>query len=325
VGYALLLPTALADPRVPWSAETVDFVLKANDEFISYRIMSISVLPGGTIELETLQEGVPCPGTIIAPAGELVQYLPSRWKFTAPRQKGTYFLKAGASCSVHEITLNVFVMVPSDEVQNKFLNGCRIGVYPKMPKDGPGIYERPAGFIEVTEDNAGIFVSPHFTLSQFVCKQEGGYPKYLVLQGRLLIKLEKILSHLNEAGYRCRTFTILSGYRTPWYNETIGNAKYSYHLWGGAADICIDEAPEDGMMDDINNDGRVDCRDTAVIAGIIHAFCDTSWDRVLTGGLAQYRKTEGHGPFVHVDVRGFLVRWGHIPHPREAANRFETR
>ncbi|HQO77922.1 MAG TPA: hypothetical protein PLG17_05360, partial [Thermodesulfobacteriota bacterium] len=79
VGYALLLPTALADPRVPWSAETVDFVLKANDEFISYRIMSISVLPGGTIELETLQEGVPCPGTIIAPAGELVQYLPSRW------------------------------------------------------------------------------------------------------------------------------------------------------------------------------------------------------------------------------------------------------
>jgi hypothetical protein len=26
--------------------------------------------------------------------------------------------------------------------------------------------------------------------------------------------------------------------------------------------------------------------------------------------LARYRKTPAHGPFVHVDVRGFRARWG---------------
>jgi hypothetical protein len=30
----------------------------------------------------------------------------------------------------------------------------------------------------------------------------------------------------------------------------------------------------------------------------------------LVGGLARYKKTSKHGPFVHVDVRGKRTRWG---------------
>jgi hypothetical protein len=30
----------------------------------------------------------------------------------------------------------------------------------------------------------------------------------------------------------------------------------------------------------------------------------------LVGGLGIYRSTENHGPFVHVDVRGTIARWG---------------
>jgi hypothetical protein len=30
----------------------------------------------------------------------------------------------------------------------------------------------------------------------------------------------------------------------------------------------------------------------------------------MTGGLARYRETGSHGPFVHVDVRGIFTRWG---------------
>jgi non-heme chloroperoxidase len=33
-------------------------------------------------------------------------------------------------------------------------------------------------------------------------------------------------------------------------------------------------------------------------------------DGNLVGGLGVYRSTRHHGPFVHVDVRGYVARWG---------------
>jgi uncharacterized protein YcbK (DUF882 family) len=102
----------------------------------------------------------------------------------------------------------------------------------------------------------------------------------------------------------------MSGYRTPYYNKLIGNVKYSRHLWGGAADIFIDEHPEDGMMDDLNGDGRIDCHDAAVLYDIIDQMYGKPWYERFLGGLGRYEKTNSHGPFVHVDVRGFRARWG---------------
>jgi len=164
--------------------------------------------------------------------------------------------------------------------------------------------------VEVTKENEETLIAPHFKLKQFLCKQEGDYPKYLVLQERLLVKLELILERVNRKGYYCETFAIMSGYRTPYYNEVIGNVKYSRHLWGGAADIFIDENPKDGMMDDINRDGKMDYRDAAILYDITDELYGKSWYRPFVGGLAQYKKTYSHGPFVHVDVRGFRARWG---------------
>ena len=34
------------------------------------------------------------------------------------------------------------------------------------------------------------------------------------------------------------------------------------------------------------------------------------WYEIFIGGLGKYKKTASHGPFVHVDVRGFRARWG---------------
>jgi hypothetical protein len=125
-----------------------------------------------------------------------------------------------------------------------------------------------------------------------------------------LLKLELILQAVNERGYTCDTFHIMSGYRTPYYNKAIGNVKYSRHLWGGAADIFIDENPRDGMMDDLNRDSKIDYRDAAVLYDIIDGLYGKPFYASFVGGLARYRKTPTHGPFVHVDVRGFRARWG---------------
>jgi hypothetical protein len=102
----------------------------------------------------------------------------------------------------------------------------------------------------------------------------------------------------------------MSGYRTPYYNQTIGNeTRYSRHLYGGAADIYVDE-DGDGAMDDLDRDGRVDLDDAKVVAGLIERLSGSSWYRPFTGGLGLYRANPAHGPFLHVDVRGYPARWG---------------
>jgi hypothetical protein len=206
--------------------------------------------------------------------------------------------------------LNVFVMVPADNVKGEYLGEYRIGKYPKEAYKGLDIYTPPRGFVKVTQGNSRTLISPHFRLSQFVCKQEGGFPKYVVLREELLLKLELILTRANEAGIHCSTFTVMSGYRTPFYNRSIGNVKYSRHLWGGAADIFVDENPRDDLMDDLNGDGVINWRDAAVIYDIIDGLYGKRVYEPYIGGLARYRKTASHGPFVHVDVRGFRARWG---------------
>jgi uncharacterized protein YcbK (DUF882 family) len=124
------------------------------------------------------------------------------------------------------------------------------------------------------------------------------------------VKLELLLEKTNEAGYRCDSFVVMSGYRTPFYNHLIGNVKYSRHQWGGAADIFIDEDPVDGMMDDLNGDGKSDVRDAHVLYEIVDRMYGKPWYEPYIGGLGAYRTTPNHGPFVHVDARGFRARWG---------------
>jgi uncharacterized protein YcbK (DUF882 family) len=102
----------------------------------------------------------------------------------------------------------------------------------------------------------------------------------------------------------------MSGYRTPYYNKAIGNVRYSRHVWGGAADVFVDHDPKDDLMDDLNGDGHIDYRDAAVLYDIIDDLYGRPFYARFLGGLGRYKKTASHGPFVHVDVRGFRARWG---------------
>ena len=123
-------------------------------------------------------------------------------------------------------------MVPANAVRNGYLNDYRIGHYPP-PLRNLSAYKAPIGFIEVTPANISTLISPHFTLGQFLCKQAGGYPKYLVLQPALLSKLEGLLLEVNDRGIKTDSFVVMSGYRTPYYNAAIANVPSSYHVYGG--------------------------------------------------------------------------------------------
>lgn len=290
--------------------EKANFAIKFKEEISPYKVIGIFVLPEEILTLEAWDQWGGEEYTIEVNAGELIGFEGSKWQWRAPKNVGLYNIKIFHSKEFDSITLNIFVMVPFEECKGEYLNGYRIGKYPNIPLRKLSIYKPPRGFIEVTKENEETFVSPHFKLKQFLSNQLSDYPKYVVLKERLLLKLELILEEANEKGYRCDTFHVMSGYRTPYYNRAIGNVRYSRHLWGGAADIFIDENPKDDMMDDLNKDGKIDYRDAAIIFDIINAMYGKPFYEIFIGGLGSYRKSRSHGPFVHVDVRGFRVRWG---------------
>ena len=274
-----------------------------------YRVLAVYVQPGEIVELE-----LPGPGFVLidadgADAGGRRSDRLRQW--TAPREPGLVPLRIRhVDVDADEgMTLNMFVLVPRDGVVDGLLHGYRIDSYPARPLRGLAAYRPPEGFVEVTPENRETFVSPHFRLNQFLCKQEGGPPRYVVLQERLMLKLELVLQAVNDRGFRSDTLHVMSGYRTPFYNRAIGNVQYSRHIYGDGADIFVDVSPRDELMDDLNGDGRVDLRDARVLYEIVEGL-ERGDVAGLVGGLATYDTTSAHGPFVHVDVRGYRARWG---------------
>ncbi len=109
----------------------------------------------------------------------------------------------------------------------------------------PLAYAIPAGFVEVTAENRNLPVSEHFTLGDFLTKdQPGVWPKYLLLDARLVDKLELIIDELEREGYPVEHLAIMSGFRTPRYNQVGGQAsgrgKLSRHMYGDATDVFVD-------------------------------------------------------------------------------------
>jgi Peptidase M15 len=273
------------------------FAVEAKGHTFTARVASVFVLPGERVSIQA--SGGEGPPVIEAKAGTLQARGTRGWEWRAPLTPGVRTLTIGDAADRDRVELNAFVMVPSSEVSGGSLNGYRIGTYPAQAQ--------PRGFIQVTPDNLRTKLSPHFELRQFLCKQPGGFPKYVVLQESLLLKLESVLETLDRSGRDADTLEIMSGYRTPFYNEGIGNVRDSQHTLGTAADVFVDRQ-HDARMDDLDGDGVVNRRDALWLFGIVDAM-DRAPSARWRGGLGEYDSTAAHGPFVHIDVRGRLARW----------------
>ena len=228
--------------------------------------------------------------------------------YVAPQRPGTYRMRLHRK-NVPTVDLAVIVLMPFQAKRNGTLHGYRIGDYPEelgMQTDRPARRPLP-GFVEVTRTNATLRVSTHFRLQDLLCKQQPEHdPKYLMLDLRLLDKLEHLVDRLHASGYPVRGLTVMSGYRTPLYNRDIGNETiWSRHTVGDAADVFVDD-DGDGLMDDLDGDGRVTVDDARRLLRIVEELDDNPH---LVGGASAYAATAAHGPFVHVDARGYRARW----------------
>ena len=268
---------------------------------------AIFAMPGEKIPL-----AVSAPATrlytVDAPHGGLTATGPNRWTWEAPAKSGTYEIKIKHAGGHTLADFKAFVMVPSAEVRNGVLNEYQIGHYPRTPLKGNPIYVPPRGFIEVTRDNEDTKVSENFRIKQFLTKQKGGYPKYVVLDERLVFVLEAIGRHLESRGWDADDIFVMSGYRTPFYNKQLDDTTYSLHQWGRAADIFLDK-DGNGMMDDFNKDKVVSKDDAVALAGLLESLAQSPELSGFIGGLGIYGSTAAHGPFVHVDTRPWKARW----------------
>lgn len=304
---ASLLAVGIQAPAAGFEPGTLDYDISFNGKRISWQEFAFFVMPGESRELrlhlpDDQAVEVSVSSGRIEPSGSL------QWTWFAPEQPGLVEVEITPARST-AARLNVVVMVPLEHVEDGNLNGYRIGQYPDKPlRDNP-IYLPPPGLIEVYPEMVDLPVSPHFTLGQFLCKQQPEHwPKYLVLREALVAKLEIILAEVNDRGIRTDSFHVMSGYRTPWYNQAIGNGHYSRHVWGGAADIFID-TNGNGRMDDLNGDGRSGLKDARLLMGIIDDLYASKRHERLHGGLGLYGPRSHRGPFVHVDARGHEARW----------------
>lgn len=273
---------------------------------IKQAVFSLVAAPGeplllGTEDYTPEQLHIRFQGNMIEPPDDGI------WRFVAPQKPGLYAIDLQSPATGESTQLNLFVgtvLPPGADA----IEGYRIGRPPSGHGVYPELYRAPRLYIRVTRDMLDLPVSEHFLLGQFICKQESVFPKYLALSEELLVLLEGLVSAVRHAGYPVETFGIISGYRTPYYNELIGNVAASRHVYGDALDFYVD-MNRDGVMDDLDGDGKNTRRDIDLLYRIVEDYREQTGYSGLSGGIGRYYKTERHGGFVHVDTRGYRARW----------------
>ncbi len=310
----LLIPASWIAPcpadakKRAFDSGRVSFSVRCNGLILGYRVQALFALPAEELALEVVDANWKAEYRLGSEAGKIAQKTSRRWLWTAPSESGDYVGRIQQLPDGELIIIHLVVMVAAEKQEGEYLNGYRIGHYPERKPRQSQVYEPPYGFIEVTGENQDLQVTPHFKLGQFLCRQAGEFPKYVMLDERLLIKLETLLAKANLRGYRCRTLNVSSGFRTPYYNQKLGNVRFSLHQWGRAADVFID-GNYDGQIDDLNRDGKHNIRDVRVLAKMVESIDAEQRHQDKVGGLGQYAETDDHGAFVHIDVRGEPARW----------------
>ncbi len=134
-------------------------------------------------------------------------------------------------------------------------------------------------------------LTPSFDVSEFMCRDGSPVPEELIETNLLLLckTLQVIRDHI------ARPIVILSGYRSPAWNESVRGAKSSQHLKARAGD----------------------CRVAGMQPSELHSTIMLLYGQgalPLLGGLGLYLDTPKRKGFVHVDVRprkrdGSIARW----------------
>jgi len=302
-----ILASALTESDAPSMAYLTDASLRIVDPLRgeSGKLMARIENPGEHLPGDTLP-----PGAVATYAsGTRAE---SSAVLNAPKKSGIWSLAIAIGNAIRPVTdFSVITLLPASQKQSGRIGFYYIGNWPSGRVTPKADYTPPSGFIEVTPETQNTALSEHFKLRDFFPHdQQGVWPKYIVVKMKLIDKLELVLQDLNAHGIRSEGVRVLSGFRTPQYNSTGGDprgrAALSRHMYGDAADIFIDN-DGNGAMDDLNHDGKVNIDDARVILAAVNRV--EAAHPSLIGGCGVYAGTAAHGPFTHIDARGYPARW----------------
>ncbi|MBW3571038.1 MAG: DUF882 domain-containing protein [Gemmatimonadetes bacterium] len=315
-----LIRSPLAVDAPPEPAFLVDQFVRSFEQDFARGVGGLS----GAVRVHIVEQGdtLGLPGQADSlPAGAQIALQPAEGggapeqvpQGRAPRRSGIWNVMLQMRDAVRPASnVNVITLVPLSQKRGGRIGNYRIGDWPNEQGGATNpIYRPPAGMIEVTPQNKETWLSEHIQLKDFITKgQENVWPKYVVVQPRILDKIELVIQELERMGHPVENIFAISGFRTPAYNagggNTSGRGKLSRHMYGDAMDIAVDN-DRNGVMDDLNGDGRINLADARVIGQAV--------DRVerkypsLVGGMHYYPPTGGHQGMVHIDTRGFRARW----------------
>lgn len=275
-------------PALSEAAETI----RVNGAPLPFRTWHHLAMPGETVTFDAdAPVRLEIDGETIDEAGERVEW-------TAPGEAGAHEVRLVDGTGEVRV-LSLFVLEPLNG--REIVEGYRIGEYPQ---------NTPEGLIRLNEGDLDLPVSPSFTIGQFICKQQPGHwPKFVLVTGNMLRRLEAVLAELNADDLSdADSLFVMSGFRTPYYNTAIRSARLSRHMYGDAADIYPDVIGNDSVMDDLNGDGRI----TRADAEFLYDYAEDLFaaKNLPEGGIGAYDANAIHGPFVHIDGRGTRARWG---------------
>jgi hypothetical protein len=305
-----ILTSALTDADAPSIAYLTDAALSVVDPLRgeSGKLRARIGQPGESLPVDTLPSGA--VATFSSGASRPVAE--SSAVLNTPERTGIWSLAIALGNAIRPITdFSVITLLPASEKKAGRIGLYYIGNWPSGRLSPKADYTPPGGFIEATPANQGTPLSDHFRLRDFFPHdQQSVWPKYIVVKMKLVDKLELVLDDLRSHGIRTDGVRVLSGFRTPQYNrgggDPRGRAALSRHMYGDAADIFIDN-DRNGSMDDLNHDGRINIQDARVILQAVNRV--EAAHPSLIGGCGVYTGTSAHGPFTHIDTRGYPARW----------------
>ena len=302
-----IITRALTDSRSPTVAYLTDVAIDLADPFRG--------------ESGALRAHLQNPGEVISkdslPAGAVATFssgaaAESTTVLAAPKGTGIWSVALAIGNAIKPVAdFSVITLKPASAKRSGRIGLYYIGNWPSGKAPAKGHYDAPSGFIEVTREQQNTLLSDHFRLRDFFPHDQGNvWPKYIVVDMKLIDKLELVLVELEKQGIKASGVRVMSGFRTPQYNKSGGNpqgrASLSRHMYGDAADIFIDN-DGNGNMDDLNRDGRVNTNDSRVILAAANRV--EAAHPSLIGGVGVYPGTSAHGPFIHIDTRGYPARW----------------
>ncbi|MEO7367963.1 MAG: D-Ala-D-Ala carboxypeptidase family metallohydrolase [Gemmatimonadaceae bacterium] len=304
-----ILSRALTDTRSPSVAfltdAALDLVTPLRGE--SGKLRANLQNPGGTIA-----DSLPTGAVATFSSGVSRVKADSGQRVTTPIMPGIWSVAVAVGDAIRPVVdFSVITLKPASAERGGRIGLYFIGKWPSARKTARATYIPPSGFIEVTPEKQDTYLSDHLRLRDFLPHDQANvWPKYIVVNLNLVDKLELVMTDLEAHGIPARGIRVLSGFRTPQYNRTGGDPKgrasLSRHMYGDAADIFIDN-DGNGNMDDLSHDGRVNLNDARVVLEAVNRV--EAAHPSLIGGCGVYAGTSAHGPFIHIDTRGYPARW----------------